>query len=115
MRPKPAHAVQQDFDFLIIIFKILFIYLFLACNFEVLSFILVLDSKRDCSPHKSTLSCLCYMFSVPCLLCHFLSPMVVVVSLYLILFSLLASCIYIYIYIYTTPNQKKLGQYGKRK
>ncbi len=24
-------------------------------------------------------------------------------------------CIYIYIYIYTTPNQKKLGQYGKRK
>ncbi len=35
------------------------------------------------------------MFSVPCLglLCHFLSPVVFVVSLYLILFSLLASCI----------------------
>ncbi len=33
------------------------------------------------------------------LLCHFLSPVVFVVSLYLILFSLLASCIYIYIYI----------------
>ncbi len=37
-------------------------------------------------------------FSVPCpgLLCHFLSPVVFVVSLYLILFSLLVSCIYIY-------------------
>ncbi len=59
------------------------------------SFILVLENKCDCS-HKSALSCLCYMFSVPCLglLCHFLSPMVLVVSLYLLLFSLLASCIY---------------------
>ncbi len=43
------------------------------------------------------------VFSVPCLgrLCHFLSPVVFVVSLYLILFSLLASCVYIYIYIYS--------------
>ncbi len=36
-------------------------------------------------------------FSVPCpgILSHFLSPVVFVVSLYLILVSLLASCIYI--------------------
>ncbi len=35
-------------------------------------------------------------FSVPCpgLLCHFLSPVVFIVSLYLILISLFASCIY---------------------
>ncbi len=92
MRLKPAHPVQ-DFDFLIIIF----LNVFIACNFEVLSFVLVLENKRDCSPHKLTLSCLCYMFSVPSLrlLCHFLSPVVFVVSLYLILFTLLASCIYI--------------------
>ncbi len=44
----------------------------------------------------------CVASSVPCLglLCHFLSPVVFVVSLYLILFSLLAYCMYIYIYIY---------------
>ncbi len=53
-----AHPVQEDFDFLIFF---LFFYLLLACNFEVLSFILVLENKRDCSPHKSTLSCLCYI------------------------------------------------------
>ncbi len=38
------------------------------------------------------------VFSVSCHLCHFLSPVVLVVSLYLILFSLLATCIYKYIY-----------------
>ncbi len=48
-------------------------------------------------------------FSVPCpgLLCHYLSPVVFVVSLYLILFSLLASCIYIYIYIYRERERER--------
>ncbi len=43
-------------------------------------------------------------FSVPCLglLCNFLSPVVFVVSLYIILFSFLALCMYIYIYIYVS-------------
>ncbi len=78
------------------LFNLIFLCNFFYCNFEVFSFILVLENKRDCSPHKEAISCLCYMFSVPCLrlLCHFLSPVVFVVSLYLILFSLLASCIY---------------------
>ncbi len=44
MRPKPAHPVQEDFD--------VNFYLFIYCNFEVFSFILVLENKRDCSPHK---------------------------------------------------------------
>ncbi len=39
-----AHPVQEDFDFLLIFF--LFFYFLLACNFEVLSFILVLENKR---------------------------------------------------------------------
>ncbi len=58
------------------------------------SFILVLLTNL--------LALVCYMFSVPCLglLCHFLSSVVFVDSMYLILFSLLFSCIYIYIYIY---------------
>ncbi len=70
----------------------------------VFSFILVLENKRDCSPHKSALSCFCYMFSMPRLglLCHFLSPVVFVVSLYLILLHLLASC------IYTGASKKKI-------
>ncbi len=112
MRPKPAHPVQEDVDFLILLNiisfilytaetflkVIVFLFCFSFCNFEVLSFILVLENKCDCSPNKSALSCF-VAFSVPCpgLLCHFLSPVVFVVSLYLILFSLLASCVYIYI------------------
>ncbi len=45
------------------------------------------------------------MFSVPCLglLFHFLSPVVFVVSLYLILFSLLASCVYILWHVSRAP------------
>ncbi len=70
--------------------------------FYVFSFILVLENKCDCSPHKSALSCFCCIFCV--LSWTFMSlpsPVVFVVSLYLILFSLLASCVYIqYIYIY---------------
>ncbi len=31
------------------------------------SIILILENNCDCYPHKSVLSCLCYMFSVPCL------------------------------------------------
>ncbi len=90
-----THPVQEDFDFLLLLNIILSIhyteetflkdivcfFLFFFCNFDVFSYILVLQDKRDCSPHKSTVSCLCYMFSVPCpgLLCHFLSPVVFVV------------------------------------
>ncbi len=73
MRPKPAHPVQEDFDFLILLNIILFIHyteetflkdtVFCFCNFEVFSFILVSENKRDCSPHKSALSCFCCIFS----------------------------------------------------
>ncbi len=72
MRPKPAHPVQEDFDFLILLNIILFIryteetflkdIVFCFCNFEVFSFILVSENKRDCSPHKSALSCFCCVF-----------------------------------------------------
>ncbi len=34
---------------------------FLFC-FDVFSFILVLENKCDCSPHKSALSCFCCIF-----------------------------------------------------
>ncbi len=46
-------------------------------------FSLVLEYKHDCSLHKSTLPCFCYMWSVHSLgfVCHFLSPMVFVDSL----------------------------------
>ncbi len=47
MRPKPAHPVQEDFDF-----NLIFLILFIYCNFEVFSFILVLENRSDCSPHK---------------------------------------------------------------
>ncbi len=139
MRPKPAHPVQEDVDFLILLNVIsfilytaetflkviVFLFCFSFCNFEVLSFILVLENKCDCSPHKSALSCF-VAFSVPCpgLLYHFLSPVVFVVSLYLILFSLLASCVCIYIYIYIyiylpdklhiSPKTAKGGQACRR-
>ncbi len=72
MRPKPAHPVQEDFDFLILLNIILFIryteetflkdIVFCFCNFEVFSFILVSENKCDCSPHKSALSCFCCVF-----------------------------------------------------
>ncbi len=58
MRPKPAHPVQEDFDFLIWLNMILFILytaetllevivfsLLCFCNFEVFGFILVLENK----------------------------------------------------------------------
>ncbi len=65
MRPKPAHPVQEDFDFLFTFFYLIFIYYYLfIAILEVFSFNLVLENKCDCSPHKSALSCLCYMFSV---------------------------------------------------
>ncbi len=49
------------------------------------------ENKCDCT---NQLFLVFVAFSVPCpgLLCHFLSPVVFVVSFYLILFSLLASC-----------------------
>ncbi len=63
---KPAHPV-----FLILLNIILsisyteetFLKDVVAAIFEVFSFILVLGNKRDCSPHKSALSCLCHMLS----------------------------------------------------
>ncbi len=73
-RPKPAHPVQEDFDFLILLNIILFIryteetflkdivLCFYHCNFELFSFILVSENKCDCSPHKSALSCFCCVF-----------------------------------------------------
>ncbi len=36
--------------------------IFCFCNFEVLRFILVLENKCYCSPHKSALSCFCCIF-----------------------------------------------------
>ncbi len=57
--------MQEGFDFLNNYF-VFNLYLFM-CNFEVFSFILVLENKRDWSPHKSALSCLCFMCSVSCL------------------------------------------------
>ncbi len=50
------------------------IFFFIICNFEVFSIILILEKKCDCSPHKSALSCLCYMFSVTCLGTFMLLP-----------------------------------------
>ncbi len=102
---KTSTSSARDFDFLILLNIILlsfilqrpfegYCFLFiLFCKFEVFSFILVLENKCNCSPHKSALSCF-VAFSLPCpgLLCHFLSLW----CLYLILFSMLASCIYIY-------------------
>ncbi len=44
---------------------------FVFCNFEVFSFILVLENKRDCSPHKSALSYFCCIFCA--LSCTFMS------------------------------------------
>ncbi len=71
MRLKPAHPVQEDFDFFILLNIILFIrYTVLKdvvlcfCNFEVFSFSLVSENKHDCSPHKSALSCFCCIFCV---------------------------------------------------
>ncbi len=95
-----AHPVQEDFDFLILLSIILFILYTAETFFEgycffCFSFILVLENKCDCSPHKSALSCFgCIFLPFPGLLCHFLSPVVFVISLYFILFSLLASCMY---------------------
>ncbi len=103
MRTKPAHPVQEDFDFLILLHIILLIryteetfvkVVFCFCNFEVFSFILVLKISVI-ALLTNQLALVFVAFSVSCLglLCHFLSPVVLVVSLYLILFSLLASCI----------------------
>ncbi len=98
MRPKPAHPV----DFLILFFHFyLFYYCFKLFYYYYYYYLAilrcsVLDNKRDYSPHKSALSCLCYMFSVPCLglLCHFLSPVVFVVSLYLLVLDFyVTSCL----------------------
>ncbi len=63
MRPTPAHPVQEDFDFLIL-FIIIIIIIIYFCNFELFSIILVLENKRDCSPHKSA-----FLVCVTCSLC----------------------------------------------
>ncbi len=67
-----AHPVQEDYGFLFLLNIILFILyteetflkdiVFLFCNFEVFSFILVSENMCDYSPHKSALSCFCCIF-----------------------------------------------------
>ncbi len=102
MRLKPAHPVQEDFDFFILLNIILFIryteetvlkYVVVCfCNFEVFS--LVWFQKISMIALLTNQLFLVFVaFSVSCLglLCHFLSPVVLVVSLFLILFSLLVS------------------------
>ncbi len=76
MRHKLAHPVQEDFDFLIVLTLFsyplscrdpfegyCFFVCFIFAIFEVFRFILVLENKCDCSPHKSALSCFC------CIIC----------------------------------------------
>ncbi len=80
MRPEPAHPVQEDFDF-VILFNIILFILYTAGTFlKVIIFVFFSNFE--------VLHFLCLVLDF----CHFLSPMMFVVSMYLILISLLASC-----------------------
>ncbi len=109
MSLKPAHPVQEDFDFLIkhfnfifFIFLYLFIYLFI-CNFEVFRFILVLENNVTALLTNQLFLLLLHVLyalswtfmslPVSCGVCsQFVSYLVKLVSL---LYT-----VYIYIYIY---------------
>ncbi len=70
--------MKEDFDFYILNNIILciryteetflkdIVVCFCLCNFEVFSFILASENKRDYYPHKSALSCFCCVFCALC-------------------------------------------------
>ncbi len=104
---KLVHPVQEEFEFLIFYFYLTIFYLSLILKkhfwrllyFNFLQFWGVqfnfgLKNKGDCSSHKSALSWFCCIFSVFSWTFMSLPVSRGVCSLYLILFSLLDSCIY---------------------